>query len=80
MPHMIDTVIQLFQPLFCSFHIGSGCNDSGPYVEMIQEAGNAFRMAENKGFRLQLLDIGGGFFGDYNGEEYLKEVSTSHTH
>ncbi|CAG2105571.1 unnamed protein product [Medioppia subpectinata] len=46
-----------------AFHVGSGCQKSGPYLEAIHKAKNAFNIGINLGFNMTLLDIGGGFLG-----------------
>jgi diaminopimelate decarboxylase len=42
-----------------SFHVGSGCQDSGPFGEAIASARAFIDMAEEHGFAPTLLDIGG---------------------
>lgn len=49
-----------------SFHVGSGCQDIPIYAEAISTARKLFDFAESVGFKLRLLDIGGGFPGDKN--------------
>eukprot|EP00760_Papus_ankaliazontas_P034871 PhM_4_TR752/c1_g1_i2/m.95605/K01581/E4.1.1.17, ODC1, speC, speF; ornithine decarboxylase len=52
-----------------SFHVGSGCRDATVHVESAKVARDIFTLAENTyGFRMELLDIGGGFPGvDHHG-------------
>jgi ornithine decarboxylase len=47
-----------------SFHVGSGCGDPDAYYNAIKKAREVFDEAEEFGFKLYLLDIGGGFPGD----------------
>lgn len=47
-----------------SFHVGSGCSDPQAYQDAISRARDVFRQAETFGFKLSILDIGGGFPGD----------------
>lgn len=46
-----------------SFHVGSGCMSPVAFTEALRRARSAFDLAERFGFRLGLLDIGGGFPG-----------------
>jgi ornithine decarboxylase len=48
-----------------SFHVGSGCRDIGKYELALRDAKMLFDIAENEfGFKMTLLDIGGGFPGE----------------
>jgi ornithine decarboxylase len=47
-----------------SFHVGSGCFDSSAYTEAISVARQVFDIAATHGYKMTLLDIGGGFPGD----------------
>lgn len=47
-----------------SFHVGSGCRDYPIYFKAIGICKDLFDEAENLGFNMTLLDIGGGFPGD----------------
>jgi len=49
-----------------SFHVGSGCQDAAPFADAIFRARMAFNLALMYGFKLKILDIGGGFPGDQN--------------
>jgi len=44
-----------------SFHVGSGCTNPLLYEKAIAQAKWAFGLAEQEGFKMTLLDIGGGF-------------------
>lgn len=46
-----------------SFHVGSGCTNPLLYDKAIAQAKWAFELAEEEGFKMNLLDIGGGFEG-----------------
>lgn len=46
-----------------SFHVGSGCFDAEAYCDAIQRARGVFNLAAEFGYKLYLLDIGGGFPG-----------------
>lgn len=47
-----------------SFHVGSGATDPNSFVKAIQDARFVLDQAERFGFRLETLDIGGGFTSD----------------
>ena len=47
-----------------SFHVGSGCRDYPIYYKAIGICKNLFEQAEDLGFNMSLLDIGGGFPGE----------------
>eukprot|EP00566_Odontella_aurita_P006974 CAMPEP_0113547708 /NCGR_PEP_ID=MMETSP0015_2-20120614/12502_1 /TAXON_ID=2838 /ORGANISM="Odontella" /LENGTH=724 /DNA_ID=CAMNT_0000448285 /DNA_START=597 /DNA_END=2771 /DNA_ORIENTATION=+ /assembly_acc=CAM_ASM_000160 len=49
-----------------SFHVGSGCRDASRYELALRDARELFDMAESDefGFKMKLLDIGGGFPGE----------------
>lgn len=44
-----------------SFHVGSGCSSSDSYRTAIAEARKCFDYARERGYKLNILDIGGGF-------------------
>jgi ornithine decarboxylase len=46
-----------------SFHVGSGCSQRGAFRGALERARHVFDVAEKKGLRFTLLDIGGGFPG-----------------
>ena len=48
-----------------SFHVGSGCRDASRYELALNDAKEIFEMAEEEfGYKMTLLDIGGGFPGE----------------
>lgn len=47
-----------------SFHVGSGCGDPAAYRRAIAAARTLFKVGEDLGFNMQILDIGGGFPGN----------------
>ncbi|WP_245182868.1 type III PLP-dependent enzyme [Haematospirillum jordaniae] len=49
-----------------TFHVGSQCVDTAPFVEAVRLCGQVIQAA---GVPLSVLDIGGGFPGIYTGEE-----------
>ena len=54
--------------------MGSGCYDSTAYPAAVAAARTAFDIAERHGFRLSLLDIGGGFPGQSSAKISFEEV------
>ena len=51
-----------------SFHVGSQTTNFENYVQAINLAASVFREAAQCGFKLKLLDIGGGFPAPYNSQ------------
>ncbi|XP_055376390.1 ornithine decarboxylase 1-like, partial [Condylostylus longicornis] len=49
-----------------SFHVGSGCQDFPVYERAIAHSKRLFEYGETLGFKMNLLDIGGGFPGKKN--------------
>jgi ornithine decarboxylase len=47
-----------------SFHVGSGASDPLAFEKAVQDARVVFNQAEEYGFSLHTLDVGGGFSGD----------------
>ncbi|XP_077477012.1 ornithine decarboxylase [Stigmatopora argus] len=58
-----------------SFHVGSGCTDPGAYRQAIADARCVFHMGDEVGFRMKLLDIGGGFPGSEDAELKFEEIT-----
>lgn len=46
-----------------SFHVGSGCGDPNAYLYALKQAREVFDEANEIGFNMQIIDIGGGFPG-----------------
>eukprot|EP01124_Arcella_intermedia_P017880 TRINITY_DN24859_c0_g1_i1.p1 TRINITY_DN24859_c0_g1~~TRINITY_DN24859_c0_g1_i1.p1 ORF type:complete len:504 (+),score=80.50 TRINITY_DN24859_c0_g1_i1:91-1602(+) len=59
-----------------SFHVGSGCYSSVGFIDTIHRAREMFNEAEKHGFRLTLLDIGGGFPGDTEGSITFADIAS----
>ncbi|XP_047497390.1 ornithine decarboxylase-like [Penaeus chinensis] len=62
-----------------SFHVGSGCREPSVFQRAITAARQIFDEAEELGFKLNLLDIGGGFPGTRNStlDEIAEYVNNS---
>ncbi|MFH1699575.1 MAG: type III PLP-dependent enzyme [Candidatus Zixiibacteriota bacterium] len=65
-PGMLDRIkdLGLIFRGFC-FHVGSQCTEAELYVKSIQTAGHLIKMARERGFDSEVLDIGGGFPIEY---------------
>lgn len=46
-----------------SFHVGSGCQSAQTFVDIIKTCSQIFKFGSIYGFKMTLLDIGGGFPG-----------------
>ena len=55
-----------------SFHVGTGCKNRTVFNEAIIESRSLFEIGHSLGFKMKILDIGGGFPG--NNPELFKEV------
>ncbi|XP_056412540.1 antizyme inhibitor 2 isoform X1 [Hyla sarda] len=58
-----------------SFHVGSGCGDPKAYAQSISDARLVFEMASEFGYKMWLLDIGGGFPGTEDSKIHFEEIS-----
>jgi ornithine decarboxylase len=75
-PTLIDICRKLDLNLYgVSFHVGSGCGDSAAFVHAAHNAHKVFLEAEKAGFKLSLLDIGGGFPGDSHSRPAFEEIA-----
>lgn len=59
-----------------SFHVGSGCTSATAFVDAVKLARQAFDVAAQAGFNLNILDIGGGFPGNNHEVVTFKEIAT----
>eukprot|EP00742_Colponemidia_sp_Colp-10_P000108 GILJ01000120.1.p1 GENE.GILJ01000120.1~~GILJ01000120.1.p1 ORF type:complete len:483 (+),score=53.04 GILJ01000120.1:212-1450(+) len=63
-PALLKTAQDLELEVFgVSFHVGSGCYDPIAWVSAIKDARKVFDMATEAGFKMTLLDLGGGYPG-----------------
>jgi len=44
-----------------SFHVGSQCNNFENYIQALQLAASILKESESRGYKINILDIGGGF-------------------
>jgi ornithine decarboxylase len=49
-----------------SFHVGSQCNNFENYMQALQLSASIFKESESRGYKIKILDIGGGFPVKYN--------------
>ncbi|KAJ9070571.1 hypothetical protein DSO57_1006621 [Entomophthora muscae] len=55
-----------------SFHVGSNCVAYEPYVDAIELSKEVFAYGIEKGYAMAILDIGGGFPGAENDNEFIE--------
>eukprot|EP00878_Enallax_costatus_P006926 GHUV01007258.1.p1 GENE.GHUV01007258.1~~GHUV01007258.1.p1 ORF type:complete len:293 (+),score=90.38 GHUV01007258.1:1298-2176(+) len=62
-----------------SFHVGSACKNLAAYSSAIEKARKIFDLGEEMGFRMNLLDIGGGFTGHFDscGNVMFGDIATT---
>uniref|UniRef100_A0A672FD38 ornithine decarboxylase n=1 Tax=Salarias fasciatus TaxID=181472 RepID=A0A672FD38_SALFA len=61
---LLERAAQLgLQVIGVSFHVGCLCTDSLTFKRAIADSWHVFDMAKSLGFKMSLLDIGGGFTG-----------------
>ncbi|KAM9342304.1 ornithine decarboxylase 1-like [Pholidichthys leucotaenia] len=58
-----------------SFHVGCMCLESMAFKQAIEDARHVFDLANSVGFRMNLLDIGGGFPGNDDFKVKFEELS-----
>jgi diaminopimelate decarboxylase len=46
-----------------SFHVGSGCSDPTSYYNAIKDCAICYKLSQDYGFNISIIDIGGGFPG-----------------
>ena len=46
-----------------SFHVGSGCSDATSYYNAIKDCAMSYKLSQDYGFNISIIDIGGGFPG-----------------
>ncbi|GIY35069.1 ornithine decarboxylase [Caerostris darwini] len=75
-PHLLEVAKQLdLNVVGVSFHVGSNCQDSGAYSSAITSCKHIFDLAEDIGYHMDLLDIGGGFPGFKGPYVSFEEIS-----
>ena len=62
--HLLKTAKNLnLNVIGIAFHVGSGCQSTEPYSDALKKARLAFDIGIDLGFKMNVLDIGGGFPG-----------------
>ncbi len=61
-----------------SFHVGSGCFDAMAFREAVTAARRVFDEAQEVGYDLTLLDVGGGFPGNHGDGLSFEEIAKVH--
>uniref|UniRef100_A0A672F6S7 ornithine decarboxylase n=1 Tax=Salarias fasciatus TaxID=181472 RepID=A0A672F6S7_SALFA len=75
---LLERAAQLgLQVIGVSFHVGCLCTDSLTFKRAIADSRHVFDMAKSLGFKMSLLDIGGGFSGTDFINESLDEFFPS---
>jgi diaminopimelate decarboxylase len=46
-----------------SFHVGSGCSDAKSFYNAIKDCHYTYKISQEYGFNINIIDIGGGFPG-----------------
>lgn len=59
-----------------SFHVGSGVGEARAFACAVKQAHEAWQIATELGFKMTLLDIGGGFPGQSNAPITFSEIAT----
>uniref|UniRef100_A0A8R1DS30 ornithine decarboxylase n=1 Tax=Caenorhabditis japonica TaxID=281687 RepID=A0A8R1DS30_CAEJA len=58
-----------------SFHVGSGCNDASAYRTALQHAKNLCEIGEGFGFKMNIIDMGGGFPGAEHSHNPFEKIA-----
>ena len=58
-----------------SFHVGSGCKSVESYKTAIEQSRKVFDIGNNNGYKLKILDIGGGFPGTDDTTIKFKDIA-----
>uniref|UniRef100_A0A8C8RSP4 Antizyme inhibitor 2 n=1 Tax=Pelusios castaneus TaxID=367368 RepID=A0A8C8RSP4_9SAUR len=75
--HLLETAKEMnVEIVGISFHVGSGCIDPQTFIRSIADARLVFEMGAELGYRMHLLDIGGGFPGTDNSKVQFEEIAT----
>ena len=72
--HVSNCILFVFS---CSFHVGSGCQEAGAFEAAIEQARDVFDMGLDMCFKMDLLDIGGGYPGQETDGISFEEVNNS---
>ncbi|NXG38111.1 AZIN2 inhibitor, partial [Dromaius novaehollandiae] len=74
--HLLETAKeQAVEVVGISFHLGSHCLDPQAFTQSVAEAQLAFEMGTELGYRMRILDIGGGFPGPEDTRARFEETA-----
>jgi len=77
-PKLLDVAKKLeLSVVGVSFHVGSGCRNAEAFSDAVTLARKAFDIAYGKGFSPRILDVGGGFPGEFLPDRKLGKTSFS---
>jgi len=75
-PRILETAAKLkLKVVGVSYHVGSGCGNAESHATAATDALRVFEMGEKLGFKMNLLDIGGGFLGEDNPSPSVPDVA-----
>ncbi|KAM9779932.1 ornithine decarboxylase-like [Neosynchiropus ocellatus] len=75
-PNLLKTAKDLnLNVVGVSFHVGGLCGQSSCFTKAITDSREVFDMAEAMGFKMKLLDLGGGFDGKDNSKMNLEQCA-----
>nr|XP_025954059.1 antizyme inhibitor 2 isoform X3 [Dromaius novaehollandiae] len=76
--HLLETAKeQAVEVVGISFHLGSHCLDPQAFTQSVAEAQLAFEMGTELGYRMRILDIGGGFPGPEDTRARFEETAAA---
>ncbi|XP_044854122.1 antizyme inhibitor 2 isoform X4 [Mauremys mutica] len=76
--HLLETAKEMnVEIVGISFHVGSGCLDLKAFPRSIADARLVFEMGAELGYKMHLLDIGGGFPGTENSKVRFEEIAAT---
>uniref|UniRef100_A0A8C0G314 Antizyme inhibitor 2 n=1 Tax=Chelonoidis abingdonii TaxID=106734 RepID=A0A8C0G314_CHEAB len=76
--HLLETAKEMnVEIVGISFHVGNGCLDLQAFSRSIADARLVFEMGAELGYKMHLLDIGGGFPGTENSKVRFEEIAAT---
>ncbi|XP_074832211.1 antizyme inhibitor 2 [Carettochelys insculpta] len=76
--HLLETAKEMnVEIVGISFHVGSGCIDPQAFTRSIADARLVFEMGAELGYKIHLLDIGGGFPGTESSKVRFEEIAAT---
>ncbi|XP_028937100.1 antizyme inhibitor 2 isoform X2 [Ornithorhynchus anatinus] len=75
--HLLETAKKMnVEVIGISFHVGSACCGPQAFTQAIADARLVFEMGAELGYRMHLLDLGGGFPGPENSTVRFEELAS----